>query len=95
MSLQDLLRGHPKPGQNNMKAQAPELLISTVDRTGQTQGTTRQGHTLDEDVKVEQGQDELDHGGLSVDEAPIMNPTKLLNNTASGDYLQLESLGLV
>ena len=78
-----------------MKTQAPELLISTVDRTGQAQRATGQGHTLDEDVEVEQGGDELDHGSLSVDEAPIMNPTKLLNNTASGDYLQLESLGLV
>lgn len=52
-----------------MKAQAPKLLISTVDLTGQAQGTTGQGHTLDEDVEIEQGGDELDHGGLSVDEA--------------------------
>ena len=68
----DLPRRYPKPGHNNMKAQAPELLISTVDLTGQDQGATRQGHTLDEDIKVEQGGDELDHGGLSVDEAPTV-----------------------
>ena len=46
MSLQNLLSGHLKPGHNNMKAQAPELLINTVDRTGQAQRATRQGHSM-------------------------------------------------
>ena len=57
-----------------MKTQAPELLVSsTVNLTGEAEGATGEGHGFDEDIDVEQGQDGLDHGRLSVVEAPMVS----------------------
>ena len=98
MSLQDLLRGYPKTGNDDVKAQAPELLVSTVVLTGEVKEVPVRCILFNEDLEIEQagrrnedgGQEdgELGHCLLAfVEEAPIVTQitTKkhLLQSTAA------------